>query len=678
MKNKYILLIATSLVLVVLVSVGVSYALWNQNIAAENVNTANTGCFDISLSDEKNNINLANAYPISTEKGKSLVPYSFTVTNTCSIFASYSVNLEILNGSTLDSKFVDVLLNSESIQKLSDYESTTTKNGDSVESRTLFKGNLSSGDSEDFSLRLWIDEDTTMEDLNNEAKTFISKIIVSASPSTYTPVNAGYTKLHDAIFANEYQTTPSLAIEKIKAKESSSITDNGDGTYTVTNTAPIIKWMEKTGETNQTRTVVKIAESAINSDDATSDLTVNDTKMRVYTTKIFNSETGRYALSNMQSVDPSTLTFGGDTHYYYSAESIGYNTATKKLYTSTNNGGVTLYEIINAVTTSTKSKWNGIEYASNTYTLTVNTLTESELESDKSDKGLYAGIDDYGTTYYYRGNVKNNNVYFAGFYWQIVRINGDGSIRLLYNGEEKNATGTTQSINMINYQFNSEYNNPAYVGYMYGDVDAENFDEVHANTNDSVIKTAVDSWYKTSIADKEYLNYISTSVGFCGDRSLYSNSGGNGIQTDKDTRFAPYGRYASDTATFNCANTDRDMYTTAKSDGETRTVDGNQALNYPVGLVTYDELVFAGIDVKHLNKLSWAYSTNHYWTMSPSNFSAWYGHAVEWAQHSNGWLNNTWVNGNLGVRPVINLKADVEITGGIGTANDPYIINYNK
>lgn len=179
----------------------------------------------------------------------------------------------------MDGNFVDILLNSESIQKLSDYESTITKNSDSVESRTLFKGNLSSGDSEDFSLRLWIDEDTTMEDLNNEAKTFISKIIVSASPSTYTPVNAGYTKLYDAIFANEYQTTPSLAIEKIKEKESSSITNNGADTYTVTNTAPIIKWMEKTGEKNLTRTVVKIAESAINSDDATSDLTVNDNKM---------------------------------------------------------------------------------------------------------------------------------------------------------------------------------------------------------------------------------------------------------------------------------------------------------------------------------------------------------------------------------------------------------------
>ncbi|MDD5836198.1 MAG: hypothetical protein PUD34_03185, partial [bacterium] len=192
--------------------------------------------------------------------------------------------------------------------------------------------------------------------------------------------------------------------------------------------------------------------------------------------------------------------------------------------------------------------------------------------------------------------------------------------------------------------------------------------------NNSTIKTAVDSWYKTNIADKGYSSYISTAVGFCGDRSLYSNSGGNGIQTDKDTRFAPYGRYASDTATFNCANTDRDMYTTLKSDGETRKVDGNQALTYPVGLVTYDELVFAGMDVKHLNKLSWVYSTNHYWTMSPSRFYAPGGIADEWMQYSVGRINGWNGTNSLGARPVINLKSDVEISGGIGTATDPFVI----
>lgn len=108
-------------------------------------------------------------------------------------------------------------------------------------------------------------------------------------------------------------------------------------------------------------------------------------------------------------------------------------------------------------------------------------------------------------------------------------------------------------------------------------------------------------------------------------------------------------------------------------------MDGNQALTYPVGLVTYDELVFAGMDVKHLNKLSWAYSTNHYWTMSPSIFSTAVGTAREWIHNSGGYLYIwNWITYSFGARPVINLKADVEITGGIGTANDPFVINYNK
>ena len=652
---------------------GVSYAYYLMSSKQEDDNIAKSSCFQLAFTSQKNEINLDNMYPISDEEGKALTPFSFTITNTCDMIASYNVNLEMLDGTTMNSDYVAVMVNDEAPSLLSSYDSTNVEISGSVESHTLSKGTLSYNDSVDYKVRFWMDKSVTSSDSMN--KNFLSKIVITASPSVYNPKDAGYNTLHDAILANEYQTAPDKALEKINGKNSPYITTDENGVAKITNTAPVIKWMEKTEETSQTRTVVKIAESAINSDDATSNLTVNDTKMRIYTAKTFNSENGRYTLSNMQYVDPSTLTFGGDTHYYYSTESIGYNTATKKLYTSTNSGDITVYEITGAITTSTKTKWNGVEYASNTYTLTANTLTETELESDKSDKGLYAGTDDYGTTYYYRGNVKNNNVLFAGYYWQIVRINGDGSIRLIYNGSKANATGSAQSINSKNYQFNSKDNDPAYVGYMHGDADAETFDEVHANTNNSTIKTAVDSWYKTNIADKGYSSYISTSVGFCGDRSLYSNSGGNGIQTDKDTIFAPYGRYASDTATFNCANTDRDMYTVAKSDGETRKVDGNQALTYPVGLVTYDELVFAGMDVKHLNKLSWAYSTNHYWTMSPSYFSATWGGAYVWFQRSGGFLHGSWyVTHSLGARPVINLKSDVEISGGIGTATDPFVI----
>ena len=206
---------------------------------------------------------------------------------------------------------------------------------------------------------------------------------------------------------------------------------------------------------------------------------------------------------------------------------------------------------------------------------------------------------------------------------------------------------------------------------MYGNPDGTTFDEVHNNISPSPIKTVVDNWYKTNIEDKEYSNYISTAVGFCGDRTVYS--GGDGIQTDKTSYFGTYGRHVKNIAQFTCPNVERDLYTSTDSNI------GNNSLTYPVGLITYDELAFAGMDNGHINKLSWAYSTQHYWTISPSLFNALSGYGYEWMLHSAGYLVNWWgVTGSLGIRPVINLKSDVKITGGTGTSTDPFVIDTSK
>ena len=412
------------------------------------------------------------------------------------------------------------MINNEQKELLSTYDTATKALDSSVESRKLVSGSLGSSDSVDYTLRFWLDESVTLAD-DAQNKVFNSKIVVTAVPSNYSPKAVGYDTLRDAILANEYQTTPEKAIEKIEAK----------GTPDISLPAPV-------------------------------------------------------------------------------------------------------------------------------------------SENDLSDKGLYEGTDDYGTTYYYRGKVSNNNVYFAGFYWQIVRINGDGSIRLIYNGSEKNATGVNRSINNRAYQFNNSYNDPAYVGYMYGDPDATTFAEVHANTNDSTIKSVVDGWYKTNIADKGYIAYVSNAVGFCGDRTIYS--GGNGIQTNKDTYFGAYGRFSKNAAQFTCPEPYRDLYTVSDSNI------GNKALTYSVGLITYDEMVFAGMTNKESNKLSWIYSEQYTWTMSPSYFSATRSTAYEWGEDSSGLLIHWWgVRGSLDTRPVINLKADVKISGGIGTVNEPFIIETN-
>ena len=651
MQKKKINMIVL-VVSVILMLIGLSYGYFFIRKNQENNNVAGSECFKLEFSNESEAINLSNMYPISDEEGKKQVPYSFTITNTCGMLASYTVNMEMLEGTTLNSKYLDVLVNNEEIKLLSTYEATDTVIANSTESRILTKGTLAYNDSADYTVRFWMDKD--VEDIESMNKYFASKIVVTAQPSNYSPKEAGYDTLHDAILANEYQTTPEKAIEKIKAK----------GNPDLSQTAPIIKWVEKTGEST-TQQVIKPAESAIKSDAQTSDLTDNDTKLKLYITKTFNSNTGRYSMGGAVFVDPTTIDFNGATKYYYQNEYIQYNMDNGKLRTISDNGSNTIYLVTGVTKTSSTGNWNGVKYDAVAYKLSLTQLTETELETDKSDKGLYQAADDYGTTYYYRGNVKNNIVQFAGFYWQIVRINGDGSIRLMYDGIVKNATGGDQTIG--NSQFNSKYNNPAYVGYMYGNPDGTTFDEVHNNTNNSIIKTAVDNWYKTNIVDKGFSSNVSNAIGFCGDRILRS---GDGVSTTQNSYFSSYKRFENNMPQFTCPEPSRDLYTTADSSI------GNKALTYPVGLITYDELVYAGMDNWHTNKLSWAYSTQHYWTMSPSSFDATLGYAIEWFLNSAGSLTPWWgVGSHLGARPVINLKSDTLITGGIGTSSDPFIVH---
>lgn len=185
MTKKNIMFLSISLVLIILLGIGVSYSMWSVSVSQDTNNTAYTECFDLSITNKENNISLDNAYPISNDKGKSLTPYTFTVTNTCDITAQYNINLEVLNNSTLASEFIDVMFEGN-INLLSSYDSTDKVNTSSIESRKLTTGILKSRESKDYSLRLWIDYNTTLEDLNNEIKTFKSKIVVVGKPISYT------------------------------------------------------------------------------------------------------------------------------------------------------------------------------------------------------------------------------------------------------------------------------------------------------------------------------------------------------------------------------------------------------------------------------------------------------------------------------------------------------------
>ena len=140
---------------------------------------------------------------------------------------------------------------------------------------------------------------------------------------------------------------------------------------------------------------------------------------------------------------------------------------------------------------------------------------------EATDGYLCKAKDTYGDSYYYRGTVTNNYVKFAGFYWRIVRINDDRSVRVIYDGTIAHANGTSRSDGYIE---TSDFNDAlthsnSHVGYMYGSTKATTYVGAHANTNDSTIKKKVDDWYKTNILGTAYEQYLTDNI-FCNDRSI--------------------------------------------------------------------------------------------------------------------------------------------------------------
>lgn len=274
---------------------------------------------------------------------------------------------------------------------------------------------------------------------------------------------------------------------------------------------------------------------------------------------------------------------------------------------------------------------------------------------------LCSAPDDYGTSYYYRGTVENNYVKFAGFYWRIIRINGDGSIRMIYDGTSAHANNDSSTDRQIGTSaYNSSSGDNAYVGYMYGTVGASTYEETHANIHDSTIKTYIDEWYRTNLLGTEQEQYIADAL-FCNDRTFATTNTGTGVGQSETI----YRGYFDNSITKLRCSQQNDRFTVNDE------VIGNGDLTYAIGLITADELVLAGgYDTENVNY--YLYTRGIYWSMSPGGVSdnasirVYFGDGYT-SLHSN--VSYT----SRGVRPVINLKPD-SLKLGDGTANNPYTI----
>ena len=280
----------------------------------------------------------------------------------------------------------------------------------------------------------------------------------------------------------------------------------------------------------------------------------------------------------------------------------------------------------------------------------------SKISSDTNGKGLYytsTNTEDNKVTYYFRGAVKNNYVSFAGFTWRIIRINEDGSIRLI----KQDSIGDSA--------FNEKESYNTYVGYMYGTLSLTNYEAAHANTNSSTIKKALDNWYKTNLIS--YSSLIADS-GFCGDRSLASGLGYGKNQT----QYGVYNRLKNNKEPQFVCPQNNDLYTTLTA------TKGNKSLTYPIGLITADEVAYAG-GVNVSNNNYYLLNGSMFWTMSPYDFSssAYVSIVYDDGLRHRGTLIADNAQISSSIRPVISIKANTQITSGDGISSNPYVIKTN-
>ena len=303
--------------------------------------------------------------------------------------------------------------------------------------------------------------------------------------------------------------------------------------------------------------------------------------------------------------------------------------------------------------------------------------------STASEALLASTEDDYGTSYYFRGAVKNNYVEFANKCWRIVRVGGDGSVKLVLHND--NPTGAANPCDAANNsasaafahyngstytsRFNENYDDNAYIGFKYGTPGSSKYETTHANTNKSTILTNLETWYTNNL--KTYESVIDDTV-WCNDKT-------NVTDTSYDPwSITPNGLGYAKNVTYYGA-TKRLVGTSGSAGGTGPSLKCNGELskiNSKVGLITADELAYAGYAIGTGNTTTYLQENatdTYWWSLSPYGFDV--GSAGVWGVNgSAGYFDNYNVRGTYGVRPSISLKSTTNVTGD-GTSEKPYIVN---
>ena len=318
-------------------------------------------------------------------------------------------------------------------------------------------------------------------------------------------------------------------------------------------------------------------------------------------------------------------------------------------------------------------------------TLKTPITTPGAAISTASEALLASTEDDNGTSYYFRGAVTNNYVEFANKCWRIVRVGGDGSVKLILHND--NPTGVANPCNSANNSasaafarysgeaykssFNTSVNDNAYVGFKYGTPGSSKYEATHANTNKSTILTNLEAWYDKNNL-KNYEKVIADTV-WCNDKTNVT-----------DTTYNPWNLsnvnglgYAKNVTHYGATQRLVSKSGYAGGTGPSLKCNGELSkINSKVGLITADELALAGYAHAQNNTTTYLQENatdTYWWSLSPYAFNG--GSANVWVvDGSYGYFYDISVYNANGVRPSISLKSTTNVTGE-GTSSTPYIIS---
>lgn len=281
-----------------------------------------------------------------------------------------------------------------------------------------------------------------------------------------------------------------------------------------------------------------------------------------------------------------------------------------------------------------------------------------------------------GTSYYYGNSV----TYSDGTYTLTDTITSSSWSSIYSGGLNSNhytcfSTGTTCS--QVYYIYNTTSTTAYYLTLVNGEKIEDALEAMLDNNTtsssikgDSTTSGSIDYWYYNNLID--YASYIEDTV-FCNNRSIYSLGGfdPNGGETDYSQSllvFAVYESILNGSPSLTCPR-DIDKFTVNASNG-------NGALNYPIGLLTFDEIMLAGGVYSTENTSYYLYSGGQYWALSPFFYIN--GGSVADAEGTKMGAFGKVINGSIedanGIRPVISLKYGVEVSGGDGSTDTPYIV----